>query len=130
MTLARNASGTVLSASVEALMRRHWRSPNVIRLGELEFNRSARSAAIAGQPVKLTGREFALLDALAQAPGRVFTRDELSQEVWGAAHINGNRAIDAHMSRLTRKLREAGAGSQALQNVWGHGYKLDPGNER
>ena len=112
MTLPRNASGTLLSASVDALMRRHWRSVSVVRLGELEVNRAARSAAIAGQPVKLTAREFALLDAMAQAPGRVFTRDELSREVWGAPHINGNRAIDTYVSRITRKLRDAGAANQ------------------
>ena len=61
---------------------------------------------------------------MASAPGRVFTRDELSREVWGSPHITGSRAIDSYASRLAGKLRAAGART-TVQNVWGVGYKLN-----
>lgn len=124
LTLPRNASATVVSASAAALKRRNWNRPDVVRLGALEVDRAGRTATLNGQPVQLTRREFALLDAMAQAPGRVFTRDELSREIWGIPQHLAGRTIDAHASRLARKLRAPGALS-AVQNVWGVGYKLN-----
>ena len=130
MTLPRAASGTLLSASVGALARRSWRIDDVVRLGGLEVDRAARTAVIDGRPVKLTAREFGLLDMLAQAPGRVFTREELSREVWGQRHLQGSRTIDTTVHRMASKLRGAGAERALIQNVWGQGYKLNEGSER
>lgn len=130
LTLPRTASGTLLSASVAALARRSWRIDDVVRLGGLEVDRTGRTAQVNGREVRLTAREFGVLDALAQAPGRVFTREELSREVWGHRHLQGSRTIDTTVNRMVTKLRGAGAERALVQTVWGQGYKLSEGSER
>lgn len=130
LTLSRSATSTLLSASVAALARRRWRADAVVRLGRLEVDRGARTAQVDGQAVRLTRREFDVLDAMAQAPGRVFTREELSREVWGTRHLPGSRTIDTTVHRMATKLRGAGAERALVQNVWGQGYKLTEGAER
>ncbi|WP_249011196.1 response regulator transcription factor [Conexibacter sp. DBS9H8] len=130
MTLPRAVSGTLLSASIAALARRSWPTVDVVRLGALEVDRAGRTAQIDGRAVKLTAREFDLLDTLAKAPGRVFTREELSREVWGQRHLQGSRAIDTTAHRMASKLRGAGAQRALIQNVWGQGYKLNEGSQR
>ena len=76
---------------------------------------------------KLTRREFRLLALLASEPGRVFTREELLQEVWSDARSGDRRAIDVHVSNLRRKLEEDPRHPRRLQTVRGAGYRLVAG---
>lgn len=133
MALSRTASTAVLSATVRALMRLRSRTPTRVQIGRLEIDRSARSVTVDGAPLKISAREFDLLDTMAKAPGRLFTREELSREVWGNRYLDSgrSRSIDTHVSRLRGKLRDGGGnGSVALENVWGRGYKLTEGQGR
>lgn len=93
-----------------------------IRNGELSIDESTYTARLRAEPLDLTFKEFELLKFLAQHPGRVFTREQLLQEVWGYDYFGGTRTVDVHVRRLRAKLgpeREALIGT--VRNV---GYKF------
>lgn len=75
-----------------------------IRSGELVIDESTYTAKLRGRPLDLTFKEFELLKYLAQHPGRVFTRAQLLQEVWGYDYFGGTRTVDVHVRRLRAKL--------------------------
>jgi DNA-binding response OmpR family regulator len=116
-----------LHARVVALLRRNRRRPRVgrLRVGSLELDPLSREVWLAGEPLVLSKKEFALLRALASEPTRVFTREELLRGVWGYRSIGRTRTLDAHASRLRKKLNARG--DQFLVNVWGVGYRLVDG---
>src|ERR1700722_6163164 len=98
--------------------------PNEIRSGELVVNEATYSARINGRALDLTFKEFELLKFLAQHPGRVFTRAQLLQEVWGYDYFGGTRTVDVHVRRLRAKL---GADNEELiGTVRNVGYRFVP----
>lgn len=126
MTMPRSASVTLVSASVAALARRGKTpsAPEAVKVGGLEVDVAGRAVKFDGEVVQLSNRELDVLVLLAQQPGRVFTRDEISWEVWGGPDLKSSRALDSHVSRMAAKFRAAG-GEGVVQNVWGRGYKLN-----
>ncbi|MDA8369201.1 MAG: response regulator transcription factor [Nocardiopsaceae bacterium] len=78
--------------------------PDEIRRGDLVIDEATYIARLRGRILDLTFKEFELLKFLAQHPGRVFTRDQLLQEVWGYDYFGGTRTIDVHVRRLRAKL--------------------------
>ena len=79
-------------------------SPIEIRNGDLTIDEATYSAQLKGRVLDLTFKEFELLKYLAQHPGRVFTRAQLLQEVWGYDYFGGTRTVDVHVRRLRAKL--------------------------
>jgi DNA-binding response OmpR family regulator len=79
-------------------------TPDVVRDGDLVIEESTYTAKLRGQALDLTFKEFELLKYLAQHPGRVFTRAQLLQEVWGYDYFGGTRTVDVHVRRLRAKL--------------------------
>lgn len=79
-------------------------SPMEIRNGDLSVDEATYSARLKGRALDLTFKEFELLKYLAQHPGRVFTRAQLLQEVWGYDYFGGTRTVDVHVRRLRAKL--------------------------
>jgi DNA-binding response OmpR family regulator len=77
---------------------------HVIRSGDVTVDDSTYTARLGGRPLDLTFKEFELLKYLAQHPGRVFTRAQLLQEVWGYDYFGGTRTVDVHVRRLRAKL--------------------------
>jgi DNA-binding response OmpR family regulator len=77
---------------------------HLIRSGEVTVDESTYTAKLGGRPLDLTFKEFELLKYLAQHPGRVFTRQQLLQEVWGYDYFGGTRTVDVHVRRLRAKL--------------------------
>ena len=75
-----------------------------IRCGEVAINESTYTARLKGNVLDLTFKEFELLKYLAQHPGRVFTRAQLLQEIWGYDYFGGTRTVDVHIRRLRSKL--------------------------
>ncbi|MBK6886591.1 MAG: response regulator transcription factor [Tetrasphaera sp.] len=75
-----------------------------ITAGEITIDESSYSARLGGRALDLTYKEFELLKYLAQHPGRVFTRAQLLQEVWGYDYFGGTRTVDVHIRRLRAKL--------------------------
>jgi DNA-binding response OmpR family regulator len=95
-----------------------------IRSGDLVIDEPTYSARLRGHVLDLTFKEFELLKFLAQHPGRVFTRSQLLQEVWGYDYFGGTRTVDVHVRRLRAKLgteHEALIGT--VRNV---GYRFVP----
>jgi DNA-binding response OmpR family regulator len=115
-----------LAERIRALGRRgERRRQGPLRVGEIFIDTSRREVTVAGRPVKLANKEFALLRALAAEPTRVFSKDELLRDVWGFRTLGRTRTLDSHASRLRRKLDpESG---RYVVNVWGYGYRLIEG---
>jgi len=116
-----------LLARVRALGRR---GPSMalrtLTVGALSLDLDARRATTAGREVPVTGREWEILRALADAKGRVVAFDALLERVWGEV-TEGNRAsLEVLVSRLRKKL-DAPAGRPLVRTVRGHGYRLESG---
>ncbi len=95
-----------------------------IQHGELLINESSYTATVRGRVLDLTYKEFELLKYLSQHPGRVFTRQQLLQEVWGYDYFGGTRTVDVHVRRLRAKLgSEYESLIGTVRNV---GYRLVP----
>jgi DNA-binding response OmpR family regulator len=77
---------------------------HVIRSGDVTIDDAAYTAKVGGRPLDLTFKEFELLKFLAQHPGRVFSREQLLQDVWGYDYFGGTRTVDVHVRRLRAKL--------------------------
>ncbi|MGH8903477.1 MAG: response regulator transcription factor [Egibacteraceae bacterium] len=100
------------------------REGRMASVGELQIDEDTYVVRLRGQPLDLTYREFELLKYLAANPGRVFTRGQLLQQVWGYDYYGGTRTVDVHIRRLRAKL---GLEYESLiGTVRGVGYKLDP----
>jgi DNA-binding response OmpR family regulator len=93
----RLAQGRLASESVEG-------APEEIRNGDVSIDEASYTARVRGRVLDLTYKEFELLKFLAQHPGRVFTRAQLLQEVWGYDYFGGTRTVDVHVRRLRAKL--------------------------
>jgi DNA-binding response OmpR family regulator len=99
-------------------------APDEIRSGELAIDEATYAARLRGRVLDLTFKEFELLKFLAQHPGRVFTRAQLLQEVWGYDYFGGTRTVDVHVRRLRAKL---GSEHEALiGTVRNVGYRFVP----
>ena len=97
---------------------------HVIEVGDLEIDLVRRSAILDGYDLDLRTKEFDLLVRLASQPGRVFSRAQLLESVWGNEHPGGSRTIDVHVSLLRRKLEEDPANPERLITVRGVGYRF------
>jgi DNA-binding response OmpR family regulator len=102
--------------------------PQEISAGELAIDASGYTARLRGRPIDLTYKEFELLKYLVQHPGRVFTRAQLLQEVWGYDYYGGTRTVDVHVRRLRAKLGPEH--EQLIGTVRNVGYRFDPPKER
>ncbi|MGV8967434.1 MAG: winged helix-turn-helix domain-containing protein [Cellulomonas sp.] len=102
--------------------------PQEISAGELTIDAGGYSARVRGRPLDLTYKEFELIKYLVQHPGRVFTRAQLLQEVWGYDYYGGTRTVDVHVRRLRAKL--GSEHEQLIGTVRNVGYRFDPPKER
>ncbi|HIZ70477.1 MAG TPA: response regulator transcription factor [Candidatus Atopostipes pullistercoris] len=90
----------------------------------LKINKNTREIILYGEPLEdLTPKEFDLLFTLANSPRRVFSREQLLQQVWDYEYFGDERTVDAHIKKLRQKLLKNGP--QVIQTVWGVGYKFD-----
>ena len=80
--------------------------------------------AVAGQPKGLTAKEFDLLLHLARNPGRVFSRSQLLDSVWGYTHQGYEHTVNSHINRLRAKIEPDPAQPRYVLTVWGVGYKF------
>ncbi|BCV24350.1 MAG TPA: response regulator transcription factor [Firmicutes bacterium] len=114
---------------IKALLRRACpqavENREVLTFPGLSINRPARRVEAAGQEVPLTPKEYDLLYFLASQAGRVFTREQLLEQVWGYDFYGDLRTVDTHIKNLREKLKKAGQGAEYLVTVWGVGYKFE-----
>jgi DNA-binding response OmpR family regulator len=114
-----------LVARIRAVLRRRSPLGQLVDLGELVVDRSARRVLVRGRDVVLASKEYSLLLRLAQEPDRVFTREQLLRDVWGYRTFVPTRTVESHASRVRCKLAAAGLPGWIV-NVWGIGYRLRP----
>jgi two-component system response regulator QseB len=109
-----------LAARVRAVMRRRaGRSQSILRVGELEIDTAAKRVRFRGREVPLSAREYALLEALADRPGRIMSRAQLEERLYGWDEEIASNAVEVHIHALRRKLDPA-----LIRNVRGLGYSL------
>jgi DNA-binding response OmpR family regulator len=115
-----------LVARVRAVLRRQLDAPTSEHLaaGDLTLDLPRMRVSVAGRAVDLTTTEFQLLAALARQPGRIFTRAQLLDAIHGVAFESYERAIDAHVKNIRRKLEPNPREPHYLLTVYGVGYKL------
>jgi DNA-binding response OmpR family regulator len=115
-----------LVARVRAVLRRQLRdtAAETLHAGELELDLPRMRVTVAGRPVDLTATEFQLLAAMARQPGRIFTRAQLLDAIHGVAFESYERAVDAHVKNIRRKLEPNPRQPRYLLTVYGVGYKL------
>ncbi|TYS67459.1 response regulator transcription factor [Sutcliffiella horikoshii] len=113
-----------LLARVEALLRRSNQAFfDVVSLSEITVQKSARQVLVGGERVNLARREYDLLLFLMEHEGKVFSREQLHDVIWGLDTEKGSfRTVDTHVKTLRFKLKDAGA---KIKTVWGIGYKFD-----
>ena len=121
-----------LLARVRALFRRATNrgdsaaaaTPDVIEFQDLRVDRATRTVHCLGREVELTAREFDLLYHFASNPGRVFTRSQLLDQVWGSGHDGYEHTVNSHINRLRAKVEPDPANPRFVLTVRGVGYKF------
>jgi DNA-binding response OmpR family regulator len=117
-------------ARVRAVLRRGGAgsaaNPGPLSFGELRIDPARREVRVAGNPVKLTRKEFDLLYLLASEPGRTFTRPRLLEEVWDFAWNGDSATVTVHIRRLREKIERDPSDPRHLVTVWGVGYRFEP----
>ena len=96
----------------------------VIEFDNLRLDMNSYELRVKGKVVEAPPKELELLNCLASHPNRVYTRDQLLDEVWGFEYYGDSRTIDVHVKRLREKLAGA-SGKWELKTVWGVGYKFE-----
>lgn len=122
------------TARVKALLRRsQLAAPSTepekpdaeqLTIAELSLDSGSRVVTVDGREIDLTAREFDLLFYLAQNHGRVYSRSQLLDAVWGYSHDGYEHTINTHINRLRNKLKRSDGLSDFIQTVWGVGYKF------
>ncbi|MDT3684580.1 MAG: phosphate regulon transcriptional regulator PhoB [Pseudorhodoplanes sp.] len=115
-----------LLARVRSLLRRSKpeRMADTLTLGEIELDRIKKRVSRAGRDVNLGPTEYRLLEYLMERPGRVFTREQLLDGVWGSDVYIDERTVDVHVGRL-RKALNRGRDIDPIRTVRGSGYSID-----
>ena len=112
----------ILSARVEAILRRTNNKTVEAALGELSYNKSTYEVKVKGEKVDLTNKEFELLGYLILNQGLVLSRDDILNNVWHYDYFGDVRTIDTHIKKLRSKLLDCGNYIQTIRSV---GYKFD-----
>ena len=110
---------------VDALVADRSEAPRRLNLGAMTIDVEKRTVTVAGQPVDLTTKEFDLLLQFAEHPGRVYSRQQLLDLVWGSGHIGYEHTVNSHINRLRGKIETNPAEPGYVLTVWGVGYKFN-----
>lgn len=111
----------VLMARIKAVLRRSSESKQKQEFDDLIIDRDRYSVVYQGNELRLPKKEYELLTLLASKPGKVYTRDEILEKVWGSEVIVGDRTIDVHVRRIREKLND-----RYITTLKGVGYKFSP----
>ena len=122
----------VLMARVKSNLRRYEQilnlkskqNDNKLIVGALELDRYTKEVFVNGNPVRLTSKEFSILELLMSYPGRVYSADEIYEAVWNEDAINTD-TIMVHIRKLREKIEVNPKTPQYLKVVWGLGYKIE-----
>lgn len=119
-----------LEARVKALLRRSSsekmdvQPEETLQIGDLAINHAAREVKLQGKPVPLSLKEYELLYLLVSHPNRVYTREQLLEQIWGYAYSGETRTVDVHIRNLRKKLEQDPEKPEYIRTVRGIGYKF------
>lgn len=119
-------SPLVLTKKVEALLRRvgiTMPNPDETEFCGLVFNNKGHEVRLNNETIELTLKEFSILKIFIESPGRVFSREQLLDSVWGFDYVGDSRTVDSHVARLRIKLGDWA--NKHIKTVYGIGYKLE-----
>lgn len=114
-----------LKARIKAIMRRMQKreaAPSVMVFEDLKINEEYRRVLVKDREINLTSREFEVLELLASAPGKVYSREELLKTIWGEDYPGDVRTVDVHVRRLREKLERNPSEPRYVRTKWGTGY--------
>ena len=114
-----------LKARVKAILRRRNTKEEVseeIFTGGIKLDRMSRSATVEGRVVELTVKEYEIMELLITNAGRVYSRDDLLDIIWGAGYPKDARTVDVHVRRLREKIEKDSAQPKYIMTKWGVGY--------
>lgn len=97
---------------------------SVITVGDLTLDVARHRVTVRGTPVELTAKEFDLLAWFVHHPGRVYSRDQLLDQVWGYQHSGYDHTVNSHINRLRAKIEHDPQNPEYILTVWGVGYKF------
>ena len=109
---------------VELMSQASEAPPERLELGHISIDINKRHVTIRDTPVELTAKEFDLLTQFARHPGRVYTRAQLLDLVWGYGHAGYEHTVNSHINRLRNKIERDPAKPEFVLTVWGVGYKF------
>ncbi len=112
---------------VKAVLRRAYKDEktDIVAVGKLTLNPQTHTVKADGEKVILTLKEFELLHKFMRHPGRVYSREQLLSDIWGADYVGETRTVDVHIGTLRTKLGECG---EYIDTVRGVGYRLEEKN--
>ncbi len=121
-------SPTILIKRIDAILRRTTvkntpSDKNIITLDGLVINNEAHQVTIDNVPIELTLKEYNILQKLISSRGRVYTREQLLDDIWGYDYVGDARNVDSHVARLRSKLGTWG--TNHLKTIYGIGYKIE-----
>lgn len=124
-----------LSLRIDALLRRSVLAqtpkksliPNRLEFDGLSIDVESRQVTVEGRPVELTPKEFHVLYMLAGSPGKIFTRDQIIEDVWGPEYVGGSSSITVLIRRIRMKIEKDPSNPEYVQTIWHVGYRFGPG---
>jgi two-component system response regulator RegX3 len=124
-----------LVARMRAVLRRASGGParefgEVVEIGDVRLDRARREVVVRGQALSLPRKEFELLEVLMQQAGRVVSREELIDEVWGADYVGDTKTLDVHVKRLRGKIETDPGRPTRLTTIRGVGYRYETAEGR
>ena len=114
-----------VKARIKAIIRRTTKAPSdehCLSFGDLKLNEAYRRVFIKDKEVNVTSREYELLELLIHNPGKVYSREELLETIWGSDYPGDERTVDVHIRRLREKLEANPSEPRYVRTKWGSGY--------
>lgn len=114
-----------VKARIKAIIRRTTKAPSdehCLIFGDLKLNEAYRRVFIKDKEVNVTSREYELLELLIHNPGKVYSREELLETIWGSDYPGDERTVDVHIRRLREKLEVNPSEPRYVRTKWGSGY--------
>lgn len=117
-----------VKARIKAIMRRSSSSkkpasePSVVESGDITLDIDARRFLVTGEEINLTTKEFDMMQLFVHNPGKVYSRDVLLAEIWGADYPGDARTVDVHIRRLREKIEPNPSDPRYIHTKWGSGY--------
>ena len=121
-------SSRELLARINAVLRRRVAPPaqedHIVRVGDVELDADSHVVVVRGEPVSMPLKEFELLEMLMRNHGRVLTRAQLIDRVWGADYVGDTKTLDVHIKRVRGKVEENPSSPRMITTIRGLGYKF------